>query len=198
MRIFHWRTDKLSGRNAFKTRLQELGITLASEEALNSAFARFKELADKKREIFDEDIQALMSDEAVTPEPEHYKLVALTAHSETGEKPFSRIVILEEGRERKAEARGAGPVDATFQAIESLAQSGTELLLYSVNNVTEGTDSQGEVTVRLAKNGRVVNGMGSDTDIVVASAKAYLNALNKMSAKSQRMNPQYGAEAQVL
>src|SRR6202521_4367523 len=189
---------KLSGRNAFKTRLQELGITLASEEALNSAFARFKELADKKREIFDEDIQALMSDEAVTPEPEHYKLVALTAHSETGEKPFSRIVILEEGRERKAEARGAGPVDATFQAIESLVQSGTELLLYSVNNVTEGTDSQGEVTVRLAKNGRVVNGMGSDTDIVVASAKAYLNALNKMSAKSQRMNPQYGTEAQAL
>ena len=188
---------KLSGRSAFRTRLQELGITLASEEALNSAFARFKELADKKREIFDEDIQALMSDEAVTPEPEHYKLVALTAHSETGEKPFSRIVILEEGHERKAEARGAGPVDATFQAIESLVQSGTELLLYSVNNVTEGTDSQGEVTVRLAKNGRVVNGMGSDTDIVVASAKAYLNALNKMSAKSQRMNPQYGAEAQV-
>ena len=189
---------KLSGRNAFKTRLQELGITLASEEALNSAFARFKELADKKREIFDEDIQALMSDEAVTPEPEHYKLVALTAHSETGEKPFSRIVILEEGHERKAEARGAGPVDATFQAIESLVQSGTELLLYSVNNVTEGTDSQGEVTVRLAKNGRVVNGMGSDTDIVVASAKAYLSALNKMSAKSQRVNPQYGVEAQVL
>ena len=189
---------KLSGRNAFKTRLQDLGIALASEEALNSAFARFKELADKKREIFDEDIQALMSDEALTPQTEHYKLVALTAHSETGEKPFSRIVISEDGRERKAEARGAGPVDATFQAIESLVKSGTELLLYSVNNVTEGTDSQGEVTVRLAKDGRVVNGMGSDTDIVVASAKAYLSALNKMGAKSQRMNPQYGAEAQAL
>jgi 2-isopropylmalate synthase len=189
---------KLSGRSAFKARLQELGITLASEESLNAAFARFKELADKKREIFDEDIQALLSDETVTPEHEHYKLVSLTAHSETGAKPFSRIVIAEDGRERKAEAQGAGPVDATFQAIETLVQSGTELLLYSVNNVTEGTDSQGEVTVRLAKNGRVVNGMGSDTDIVVASAKAYLSALNKMSAKSQRMNPQYGTEAQVL
>jgi 2-isopropylmalate synthase len=189
---------KLSGRSAFKARLTELGISLASEESLNAAFARFKELADKKREIFDEDIQALMSDEAHTPEHEHYKLVALTAHSETGERPFSRIVIAEDGKERKAEARGAGPVDATFQAIETLVQSGTELLLYSVNNVTEGTDSQGEVTVRLAKNGRVVNGMGSDTDIVVASAKAYLSALNKMSAKSQRMNPQYGAEAQAL
>jgi 2-isopropylmalate synthase len=185
---------KLSGRSAFKARLQELGITLASEEALNTAFAKFKELADKKREIFDEDLQALMSDEAVTPETEHYKLVSLVAHSETGEQPFARIVMAEEGKERRAEARGAGPVDATFQAIESLVQSGTELLLYSVNNVTEGTDSQGEVTVRLAKAGRVVNGMGSDTDIVVASAKAYLNALNKMSAR-MRMNPQYGAEA---
>ena len=186
---------KLSGRSAFKARLQELGIALASEEQLNAAFARFKELADKKREIFDEDIQALMSDEAVTPEAEHYKLVSLSAHSETGEQPFSRVVISEEGRELRAEARGGGIVDATFKAIESMVQSGTELLLYSVNNVTEGTDSQGEVSVRLSKNGRIVNGMGSDTDIVVASAKAYISALNKMAAKSQRMNPQYGAEA---
>ena len=186
---------KLSGRSAFKSRLQELGIALASEEQLNAAFARFKELADKKREIFDEDIQALMSDEAVTPEAEHYKLVSLSAHSETGEQPFSRVVMSEEGREMRAEARGGGIVDATFKAIESMVQSGTELLLYSVNNVTEGTDSQGEVTVRLAKNGRVVNGMGSDTDIVVASAKAYISALNKMAAKTRRMNPQYGDEA---
>jgi 2-isopropylmalate synthase len=188
---------KLSGRSAFKNRLQELGITLVSEEQLNAAFARFKELADKKREIFDEDIQALMSDETVTPEVEHYKLVSLTAHSETGEQPFSRVVIAEQGREKRAEARGGGPVDATFKAIESIVGSGTELLLYSVNNVTEGTDSQGEVTVRLSKHGRIVNGMGSDTDIVVASAKAYLNALNKMEHKT-RMNPQYGAEVQAV
>jgi 2-isopropylmalate synthase len=182
---------KLSGRSAFKSRLQELGISLQSEEQLNAAFARFKELADKKREIYDEDIQALMSDEAVTPEVEHYKLVALTAHSETGEQPFSRVVISEEGKEHRAEARGGGPVDATFKAIESVVESGTELLLYSVNNVTEGTDSQGEVQVRLAKGGRIVNGMGADTDIVVASAKAYINALNKLGHKS-RVNPQYG------
>ena len=83
-------------------------------------------------------------------------------------------------------------MDATFRAIESIVQSATELQLYSVNNVTEGTDSQGEVTVRLSRGGRIVNGMGSDTDIVVASAKAYVNALNKLSAKSQRVNPQYG------
>src|SRR5213078_1320137 len=144
-------------------------------------FAKFKELADKKREIFDEDLQSLFSDEAVTPAEEHYKLVSLVAHAETGDKPYARIVISEGGREKRAEARGDGPVDAAFQAIESLAQSGAEMLLYSVNNITSGSDSQGEVTVRLAKDGRVVNGTGSDTDIVVASAKAYLSALSKMA-----------------
>jgi 2-isopropylmalate synthase len=189
---------KLSGRAAFRTRLQELGIPVANEEALNSAFARFKELADKKREIFDEDLQALFSDDSAAPESEHFKLVSLVSHSETGQKPFARIVITEEGRERRAEARGDGQVDAAFQAIESLVQSGAELLLYSVNNITSGSDSQGEVTVRLAKEGRVVNGMGADTDIVVASAKAYLSALGKMGAKSARVNPQYGAEVAVL
>jgi 2-isopropylmalate synthase len=189
---------KLSGRSAFRSRLQELGIPVADESVLNAAFARFKELADKKREIFDEDIQALFSDDAVTPEHEHYKLVSLVAHSETGQKPYAKIVISEDGKERRAEARGDGQVDASFQAIEMLAASGTELLLYSVNNITSGSDSQGEVTVRLAKDGRVVNGTGSDTDIVVASAKAYLSALNKMAIKSVRVNPQYGAEVAVV
>ena len=188
---------KLSGRNAFKTRLTELGIALESDEALAIAFAKFKELADKKREIFDEDIQALMSDEAVTPAKEHYALVSLTSHSETGQKPYARLVITEEGRERRAEAQGDGQVDATFQAIESLVQSGAELLLFSVNNITEGSDSQGEVTVRLSRGGRIVNGMGADTDIVVASAKAYVNALNKLGARV-RMNPQYDTVAAAV
>jgi 2-isopropylmalate synthase len=185
---------KLSGRNAFRSRLTELGITLGSEEALNAAFAKFKELADKKREIFDEDLQALVSDESVTPEHERFKLLSLVAHSETGEQPWARVVIADAGREMRAEARGAGPVDAAFQAVEDMVHSGTQLLLYSVNNITTGTDSQGEVTVRLAKDGRIVNGMGADTDIVVASAKAYLSALNKMGGKAERMNPQYGGE----
>lgn len=180
---------KLSGRSAFRTRLQELGIELESEVALNAAFQRFKELADKKHEIFDEDLHALVSDEAVTPDVEHYQLVSITAHTETGEQPFARLVIAEGGKEKQAESRGAGPVDATFTAIEAIVNSQAELQLYSVNNVTEGTDSQGEVTVRLARGGRVVNGIGSDTDIVVASAKAYINALNKM-AGAQKMNPQ--------
>ena len=182
---------KLSGRNAFRTRLLELGIELASEEALNAAFKRFKDLADKKREIFDEDLQALISEEGIDHvESEHYRLVSLTAHSETGELPYARIVVAENGVERRSEALGSGPVDASFKAIESVVASGAELLLYSVNNITTGTDSQGEVTVRLARDGRIVNGQGADTDIVVASAKAYLNALNKLHSKEVRVNPQ--------
>jgi 2-isopropylmalate synthase len=191
-----WNANKLvlgkhSGRTAFRARLKELGIELESEVALNGAFQRFKELADKKHEIFDDDLQALASDEAATPEDEHYKLVSLIAHSETGEEPYARVVVSENGHERPSEAHGAGPVDATFKALEYLAHSEAELLLYSVNNVTAGTDSLGEVTVRLAKKGRVVNGMGADTDIVVASAKAYINALNKMTG-TQKVNPQLG------
>ncbi|MDP1651430.1 MAG: 2-isopropylmalate synthase [Rhodocyclaceae bacterium] len=181
---------KLSGRNAFRTRLTELGIELASEEALNMAFARFKELADKKREIFDEDLQALVSDETVTPEVEHYKLVSSRFHSETGEAPRAELTLAIGGAEKHAQATGSGPVDASFKAIESIAGSGSDLLLYSVNAITTGTDAQGEVTVRLSKEGRIVNGQGADTDIIVASVKAYLNALNKLHAGPERVNPQ--------
>jgi 2-isopropylmalate synthase len=181
---------KLSGRNAFKTKLAELGIQLESEETLNVAFARFKELADKKREIFDEDLQAIVSDELVTPEVEHYKLVSSRFHSETGEEPVAELTLAVGGAENRAKSTGSGPVDASFKAIENVAGSGSELLLYSVNAITTGTDAQGEVTVRLSKNGRIVNGQGADTDIIVASAKAYLNALNKLHAGLERVNPQ--------
>ncbi|MFA6013443.1 MAG: 2-isopropylmalate synthase [Gallionellaceae bacterium] len=181
---------KLSGRNAFRTRLQELGIVLESEDALNAAFARFKELADRKSEIFDEDIQALVGNDVITQVSDHYRLIGLRAHSETGVLPKAEVTLSVGGVEHTAEAQRGGPVDATYQAIEQIVQSGTELLLYSVNNITSGTDAQGEVTVRLAKGGRVVNGQGSDTDIVVASAKAYLNALNKLDAGTDRAHPQ--------
>jgi 2-isopropylmalate synthase len=181
---------KLSGRNAFRTKLAELGIVLDSEEALNAAFARFKELADKKREIFDEDLQALVSAEGYAAEDERFKLVSLRVCSETGETPHAQMVITEEGVEKRADGDGSGPVDATFKALESVVNSGSNLLLYSVNNITSGTDAQGEVTVRLARDGRVVNGQGADTDIVVASAKAYLNALNKLHSKLERAHPQ--------
>jgi 2-isopropylmalate synthase len=191
-----WKTNKLvlgkhSGRNAFKARLGELGIELASEEAVNAAFKRFKDLADRKHEIFDEDLQALVTEEDnEQAEGEHYRLVALSARSETGELPFAAVVLSENGTERRSESTGSGPVDAAFKAIESIVASGAELLLYSVNNITTGTDSQGEVTVRLSKGGRIVNGQGADTDIVVASAKAYINALNKLHTRLDRINPQ--------
>ena len=192
-----WTQNKLvlgkhSGRNAFKSRLGELGVVFESEEALNSAFAKFKELADKKHEIFDEDLQALISDEAVTPETEHYKLTYSQVTSETGETPLARLTLSVGGEEKKAESTGSGPVDATFKAIESVLNSGSELLLYSVNNITSGTDAQGDVTVRLSKGGRVVNGSGADTDIVIASVKAYLNALNRLHNEPAKLNPQEG------
>ncbi len=190
-----WGANKLvlgkhSGRNAFRTRLQEIGIVIDSEDHLNHAFARFKELADKKHEIFDEDLHAMMSDEEVTPEQEHFRLVASRFHSETGETPEAEITLSAGGKEVRARAEGSGPVDAAFKAIESVAHSGTELMLYSVNAITTGTDAQGEVTVRLARDGKVVNGQGADTDIIVASAKAYLNALNKLHGNRERLNPQ--------
>ena len=181
---------KLSGRNAFRTRLKELGIELESEDALNAAFARFKELADKKSEIFDEDLHALVSDEVVQDTREMFKLTYLQVASQTGEIPHAILTLSVDGAEQRTEAVGGGPVDATFKAIESVVQSESELLLYSVNNITSGTDAQGEVTVRLSKGGRIVNGQGADTDIVVASAKAYLNGLNKLYAKAEKLNPQ--------
>ncbi len=170
--------------------MKELGIELESDDAYNKAFQRFKELADKKHEIFDEDLQSLVSGEAGATTEERWRLVSLQQESGTSKRPKANVVLAEAGSEHPAASEGDGPVDATFKAIESLAASGAELLLYSVNAVTQGTESQGEVTVRLAKGGRVVNGVGADTDIVVASAKAYVNALNRLQDKMQRINPQ--------
>ncbi|AOI66162.1 2-isopropylmalate synthase [Burkholderia territorii] len=182
---------KLSGRNAFKQRLQELGVSLDSEAELNAAFMRFKDLADRKAEIFDEDIIAIVSEEsALAQEQEHFKFVSLSQRSETGEQPQAKIVFAVEGKEVTGEARGNGPVDATFNAIEGEVGSGSELLLYSVNAITTGTQAQGEVTVRLSKSGRIVNGVGTDPDIVAASAKAYISALNKLHSKDDKVNPQ--------
>ncbi|MFO7705525.1 MAG: alpha-isopropylmalate synthase regulatory domain-containing protein, partial [Halopseudomonas sp.] len=192
-----WHTNKLSlgklsGRNAFRSRLAELGIALQSEAEMNLAFARFKELADKKHEIFDEDLQALVSD-TLTEAVEHVKLVYLDVASRMGETPQARVVLTVDGVEVEATAPGSGPVDATFKAIEQMIRSEATLQLYSVNAITQGTDSQGEVTVRLEKAGRIVNGNGADTDIVVASAKAYINALNLMREGVGRAHPQAAA-----
>jgi len=181
---------KLSGRNAFKQRLQDLGVQLESESEINAAFTRFKELADRKSEIFDEDILALVSQDSVAEEGDQYSFVSLAQHSETGERPHASIVILDSGKEVRAESDGNGPVDASLKAIEHHVKSGAEMVLYSVNAISGSTESQGEVTVRLQNSGRVVNGVGSDPDIVVASAKAYLSALNKLKSKSDRVAAQ--------
>ena len=183
---------KHSGRNAFRVRLGELGMTFDSEEELNAAFARFKDLADKKHEIFDEDLQALVTDANLDAANERVKLVSMRVCSETGETPRADIVLSLDGEEEPGASIGSGPVDATFRAIETIVNSGTTLRLYSVNAITSGTDAQGEVTVRLEKGGQVVNGAGADTDIVIASAKAYINAVNKIMQPSERAHPQIG------
>lgn len=189
-----WNTNRMvlgkhSGRNAFRSRLQELGIELSSETDLNAAFTRFKELADKKHEVFDEDIQALVSDTVATAD-ERVSLISMKVCSETGETPFATVTLSVDGREVQTQMSGGGPVDAAYKAIESIVQSQTELQLYSVNSITTGTDAQGEVSVRLEKGGRIVSGQGADTDIVIASAKAYLNALNKILSPVDRAHPQ--------
>lgn len=190
-----WKTNRMvmgkhSGRAAFRSRLEELGTTFSSDAELNSAFARFKDLADKKHEIFDEDLVALVSDTRVGARSEKFKLSSLSVTSQTGETPVAKVVMMIDDEEQTAEAAGSGPVDATFKAIEAIANSGAGLQIYSVNAVTEGTDSQGEVTVRLESAGRIVNGLGADTDIIIASAKAYVHALNMLDANVQKAHPQ--------
>lgn len=190
-----WGANKLvlgkhSGRAAVKSRFEQLGIVFDTPEALAEAFARFKALADKKHEIFDEDLQALISEVNDAEAKEKYGLQYLEAAIRTGSRPHAKLTILVDGEAQDCESEGDGPVDAAFKAIEQLVNSGAELTLYSVNAVTEGTDSLGTVTVRLEKNGSLVNGLGADTDIVMASVKAYLNALNQLVAGVARSHPQ--------
>lgn len=189
-----WHTNKMvlgkhSGRNAFRTRLEELGIQLASDVELNAAFVRFKALADKKHEIFDEDLQALVSDTQAGQAPEYFRLVAVEATTKIGSLPTAQVQLRIGEQDQTFTAQGSGPVDAVFKAIEALVDSGASLRLYSVNAITEGSDAQGEVTVRLEKAGRIVNGSGADTDILLASAKAYVDALNLMQFQA-KANPQ--------
>jgi 2-isopropylmalate synthase len=183
---------KHSGRNAFRSKLAEIGISFESEKELNAAFSRFKDLADKKHEIFDEDLQALVTDATADAAAERFRLVSMKVCSETGETPRADLVLGVDGTEEPGASIGSGPVDATFRAIESIVNSGATLKLYSVNAITSGTDAQGEVTVRLEKDGRVVNGAGADTDIVIASAKAYLAAVNRITQPGKRAHPQIG------
>lgn len=188
-----WNTNKIvlgkhSGRAAVKARFEDLGITFDSQESLNAAFAKFKDLADKKHEIFDEDLQSIVSS-SYQRVAESFLLIEMEVTSRTGQLPHAKLALQMRGQDVTSESDGSGPVDAAYKAIEKVAQSKADLLLYSVNAITQGTDSQGEVTVRLERNGQIVNGLGSDTDIVAASVKAYLDALNLLEAPTG-MHPQ--------
>ena len=190
-----WHTNKMvlgkhSGRAAFKSRLGELGIELPDDAAFNDAFVRFKNLADRKHEIFDEDLQALMNAQKTGAYNSRYELIDLMVTSKLGVSPTAYLKLHIDGSEIDVSGQGDGPVDAVYKAIESVASSGSDLQLYSVNAITTGTDSQGEVTLRLEKSGRIVNGIGADTDIVVASAKAYLHALNLIEKPLEKQHPQ--------
>ncbi|MDO6461084.1 2-isopropylmalate synthase [Granulosicoccaceae sp. 1_MG-2023] len=171
---------KHSGRNAFRARMEELGISFDSEKALNDAFARFKDLADKKHQIFDDDLQAIATETDLESRNEPYKLVSMDVKSGSGETPQARVTLWVRGEEVTRTASGSGVVDAAFSAVKLISDTTARLKLYSVNAITSGTDAQGEVTTRLEKDGRIVNGQGADTDIVVASVKSYVNALNRL------------------
>ncbi len=190
-----WSANKMvlgkhSGRNAFKARLKTLGFEFGSEAELNRTFADFKNLADRKHEIFDDDLQALVTASDTLTDNEHYALKHVATGSCTGQTPTARVIIETDGQQRTGNGSGNGAVDATFTAIESIVQSGSRLQLYSVSSITSGTDAQGDVSVRLECDGRMVTGHGADLDIVIASAKAYVNALNKLASGRQRMHPQ--------
>lgn len=190
-----WNTNRMvlgkhSGRAALKSRYEILGTTLDADQ-LNDVFERFKILADKKKDIFDEDLMAILSGDSEV-ETERVKLVSLHAASGTKDTPVAAVELDIEGEIHRATAQGDGPVDAAFQAIKSLVEPKGKLLLYSVNAITAGTDAQGEVTVRLQDGDCIVNGQGSDTDIVVASAKALIAALNKLpNMHAKEVHAQY-------
>ena len=178
---------KLSGRAAFKEKLNELGYDLG-DNAFQDAFRRFKALADKKREVFDEDIVALVDDEIVRGN-DRMRFVSLQVVCGSVGPQTAELTMEVDDKERKTKSTGDGPVDATFNAIKELTGYSARLQLYQVHAVTEGTDAQAEVTIRLEEGGKTVNGQGADTDTLVASARAYINALNKMLVKREKTAP---------
>jgi 2-isopropylmalate synthase len=178
---------KHSGRHAFKAKLKELGFELG-DNAIEDAFKRFKDLADRKKEIFDEDITALVDDEVVRSN-ERIKFVSLQVVAGSKGPQLADLELEIDGQVHDVQARGNGPVDACFKAIKKLFPHAARLQLYQVHAVTAGTDAQAEVTVRLEENGKTVNGQGADADTLVASARAYIHALNKLLVKRERTAP---------
>ncbi|HET9843308.1 MAG TPA: 2-isopropylmalate synthase, partial [Gammaproteobacteria bacterium] len=175
---------KHSGRNAFKTRCQDLGMEFNSEEEVNQVFQKFKELADKKHEIFDEDLLNLFPSRENTIPP-LIRLIHLELQSKLHQKPHVNITLDINGEHKQASASGTGPVDAAFRAIETIMQSGSILQQYSVNAVHPGAEAEGTATIRLEKAGKIVNGKSTNVCLVTASAHAYVNALNLLENKSE-------------
>jgi 2-isopropylmalate synthase len=175
---------KHSGRNAFRTKLKELGYELG-ENAFEDAFNRFKALADRKKHVYDEDIEALVDDN-VAHMHERMKVTGLTVIAGTMGPQTATLTLEIDGVPQTVQATGNGPVDATFNAIKQLVPHDARLDLYQVHAVTEGTDAQAEVSVRLEEGGRLVTGRGAETDTMVASARAYVSALNKLLVKRQK------------
>jgi 2-isopropylmalate synthase len=179
---------KHSGRHAFKEKLKDLGYSLG-DNAVQDAFRRFKDLADKKKDVFDEDIIALVDDQVVRAN-DYIHLVSLEVMCGTKHRPPRAEMELEiDGEVSSCAATGNGPVDAAFNCIGELFPHEMRLQLYQVESVTHGTDAQAEVTVRLEEDGRMANGQGADTDTIVASVKAYVNSLNKMLLKREKTDP---------
>jgi 2-isopropylmalate synthase len=175
---------KHSGRHAFKTRLKEMGYSL-SEEEINRTFERFKRLADQKKDIYDEDIEALLSEDTAKV-PEVYSLVDLSIISGVNQKPTATVQMKVGDIILYRMEHGDGPVDSTYKAIAAVTNTKSSLLKFEVKAITGGTDALGEVAVSLEEDGRTVRGYGADTDIIVAAAKAYINALNKLAARKQQ------------
>ncbi len=180
---------KHSGRHAFQQRMSDLGFKFESNQEFNAAFEKFKDLADRKHDIFDDDLIGLIAEAGMHQSNDKVFLKELKVCSQTGVKPTAQLSLSIDGEEVNAIADGNGPVDAAYRALMSVIDIEPSLELYSVNSITSGTDAQGEVSVRLKENGHVVNGHGADTDIVIASVKAYINAINRLES-SQRIHPQ--------
>lgn len=174
---------KHSGRHAFKARLKELGHLLSQEE-INNLFEKFKRLADQKKDIFDEDLEALVS-EATAKTPEVYSLIDLSITSGVTQKPTATVKMKVGNNVFDRMEHGDGPVDATYKAIVAITNTKSTLRKFEVKSITGGTDALGEVTVTLEQEGRVVRGNGADTDIIVAAAKAYIDALNRLAARTK-------------
>ncbi len=178
---------KHSGRAAFRDRLDQLGYKVGANQ-LNDAFRRFKDLADRKKVVFDEDLVALVDDE-VMRDHEHVRFVSLDLHAGSKGPARAHLELDVDGEVKSAEATGNGPVDATFNAIQAIFPHTANLVLFSVGAVTEGTDAQAKTTVRLEENGKMVDGQGADSDTIVSAARAYIHALNKLLVKRLRTEP---------